>query len=57
MAEHHEADDQQRHREECANRAPQPGPERQREENQERIEREAAADDVRRDDVIDLKIV
>src|SRR5437667_1157313 len=51
MPEDHDRNDQQRHREERADRAPQPGPEHQRQENEERAERQAPADDARRDEV------
>src|SRR5579864_3438182 len=44
-----QGDDRQRHGEEGAERTPHPGPECQRQQHQQRVERQAPADDGRRD--------
>src|SRR6266487_2816811 len=44
-----EGDDQKRRGQEASYRAPQPGPERQRQQHGEPVQREAASDDGRRD--------
>src|SRR6478752_1588497 len=46
-----EADDRQRRRQERADRSPHPGPERQRQEDEQRVERDAPADDSGRNEM------
>src|SRR4051812_13164713 len=47
----HDGNDQQRHRQECPDRPPQPSPEHQRKEYQEGTQGQALADDTRRDEM------
>src|SRR4029077_555025 len=51
VVDDHEADDRKRRRKERNDQPPHPGPERERQEDEQRVERDAPADDSRRNEM------